>query len=140
MKKIHINESEINTICEKYNIKNYSINPDGSIDVMDNVNLNGLGLTELPLKFNNVYGYFNCVLNKLTTLKSSPIYVSGSFDWSSNELKNLIGIGKVNGNNIFCYANPLESFDGYNDDLDKLYCNNKEKIIRKNKLKLIKKL
>ena len=33
------NEQKIHDICKKYNIKNYSINTDGSIDVDGNVDL-----------------------------------------------------------------------------------------------------
>ena len=55
----------IHKICEKYGIKNYTINTDGSIDVDGNVHLWCRGLTELPLKFNHVSGYFNCYVNKL---------------------------------------------------------------------------
>ena len=43
------NEQEIHDICKKYNIENYTINSDGSIDVDGNVNLSKMNLTELPL-------------------------------------------------------------------------------------------
>lgn len=50
-------EQEISDICKKYDIENYTINPDGSIDVNGNVNLSTFNLTELPLTFNYVSGY-----------------------------------------------------------------------------------
>ena len=37
----------ISLICEKYGIKNYTVNDDGSIDVNGRVNLYNKGLTEL---------------------------------------------------------------------------------------------
>jgi hypothetical protein len=81
----------IKELCDRYAIKNYTINDDMSIDVNDNVYLeNMLGsMTELPLKFNRVYGYFNCNRNNLRTLKGSPKYVGGSFDCSYNRLYSL---------------------------------------------------
>ena len=79
----------ISLICEKYGIKNYTINDDGSIDVNGNVDLLWYRLTELPLNFNRVTGYFNCNCNKLTTLKGSPKWVGGSFSCINNQLTSL---------------------------------------------------
>ena len=42
-----MNNQEIHNICKKYNITNYSINSDGSIDVEGNVNLVKKNLKEL---------------------------------------------------------------------------------------------
>jgi hypothetical protein len=60
-----MSEQEIHDICKKYNITNYTINSDGSIDVNGSVYLNDKNLTELPLKFNKVSGYFYINDNKL---------------------------------------------------------------------------
>ena len=152
-------KKEIRDICEKYNITNYTINPDGSIDVDGDVDLSGKDLIKIPLKFNKVNGWFDCSYNKLTSLEGCPSYVGisfncsynclttlenspkkvyGSFNCYDNKLVNLKGIGEVNGYGIHCVHNPLESLEGYNGDLSKLYCLNKEKLIRKTKLKLLK--
>ena len=148
-------EQEIHTICEKYNIKKYSINPDGSIDVDGNVNLIKMNLSEIPLKFNKVSGYFNCSYNKLTSLKGSPKEVGSFFtcydnklndlkyapnrieswfDCSVNNLKNLKN-SPTCVNLFFCEGNPLESLEGYNNDYNKLECNNKDALILKSKRK-----
>ena len=42
---------EVEAICKKYKIENYTINDDLSIDVDGNVNLSKKGLRKLPLKF-----------------------------------------------------------------------------------------
>ena len=42
------NFNEIHKICQKYGIENYTINPDGNIDVDGNVSLSNKKLTELP--------------------------------------------------------------------------------------------
>ena len=79
----------ISLICEKYNIINYTINPDGSIDVNGNVYLDNKKLTELPLTFNKVTGWFECSNNRLTTLKGCPRWVGGSFTCYNNRLTSL---------------------------------------------------
>lgn len=60
-------EKSIEDICKKYNIKNYTINSDGSIDVDGNVSLippltyhfTFKKLESMPLKFGKVSGHFN---------------------------------------------------------------------------------
>ena len=79
----------IDEICEKYEIENYTINPDGSIDVNDDVDLYNCNLTELPLTFNKVSGYFDCGRNKLTSLKGCPRWVGGFFYCTNNNLTSL---------------------------------------------------
>ena len=77
----------IEEICRKYNITDYTINSDGSIDVNDHgVFFNGYGLNELPLKFNRVSGKFDCSHNNLTSLEGCPKYVGGSFFCNNNKL------------------------------------------------------
>ena len=105
-------EQEIQDICKIYNIKNYTINPDGSIDVNGNVYLSDKGLTKLPLKFNRVSGSFYCYKNELISLVGSPNYIVGSF---------------------YCFENKLNSLDGFNVSYDKLYCDNKKNLIKKHK-------
>ena len=79
----------ISLICKQYGIENYTINSDGSIDVDGNVNLWDKRLTELPLTFNKVNGYFECGGNNLTTLEGSPKWVGGDFSCVGNNLTSL---------------------------------------------------
>ena len=79
----------ISLICKKYKIENYTVNDDGSIDVDGNVDLSWYKLTELPLRFNKVTGYFSCSSNNLTSLKGSPKWVGGYFSCSKNKLTSL---------------------------------------------------
>ena len=78
--------NSIHEICKQYEIENYTINPDGSIDVDGDVYLCNKGLTELPLVFNKVSGNFDCGDNNLTTLKGSPRWISGDFYCDDNDL------------------------------------------------------
>ena len=85
---------EIHEICRKYNITNYTINEDGSIDVNDDVYLSFKGIKKIPLRFNKVSGNFDCAYNRLTTLEGAPQSV-GSFDCSNNKkLKSLDYLSK----------------------------------------------
>ena len=52
----------INAVCSKYQIVNYTINDDYTIDVYS-VRLSNRILTKIPLKFDNVIGYFDCDSN-----------------------------------------------------------------------------
>lgn len=141
-----ISEQEIHDICKKYDITNYSINPDGSINVRGNVNLSYMALLKLPLEFNIVHGHFYCDSNKLTSLnkfpkfvggdcnvsynnltslKGSIEYVVGYFDCSCNKLTSLkgslMGVGYV----FYCSYNQLTSLEGCPKDIkDKFHCDN----------------
>jgi hypothetical protein len=103
----------ISLICEKYNITNYTINDDGSIDVNGDVNLYNKGLTELPLTFNKVTGWFECGDNKLTTLKGSPRWVGSWFSCENNDLTSLEFSPDYVGGSFDCIWNKLT--DNYCD-------------------------
>ena len=129
-------EQEIHTICKKYEIKDYTINSDGSIDVVDSVYLNGRNLTEIPLQFNYVWGSFHCHNNKLTSLKGSPKRVFGQyFQCQQNMLIDLEHFPIVEDyTRSFVGMNPLKSISGFNGNINFLSCENKDRLIRKQKL------
>ena len=129
-------EHEIHTICKKYEIKNYTINLDGSIDVVDSVYLNGRNLTEIPLQFNYVWGSFHCHNNKLTSLKGSPKRLLGQyFQCHHNQLTDLEYFPIVEDYTRSSVGkNPLKSISGYNGNIDLLSCENKDRLMRKQKL------
>ena len=97
----------ISLICKRYRIKNYTINPDGSIDVNGSVNLSGRGLTELPLTFNKVNGGFYCSNNQLTSLKGCPRWISGGFRCGYNQLTSLEFSPDYVGGYFSCIWNKL---------------------------------
>jgi hypothetical protein len=103
----------ISLICKKYKIENYTVNDDGSIDVDGNVDLSWYKLTELPLRFNKVTGYFSCSSNNLTSLKGSPKWVGGYFSCSCNQLTSLEFSPDYVGGSFFCMGNKLT--DNYCD-------------------------
>lgn len=63
-----ITHEEIYYICKIFNINNYHINSDMSIDVDGDVDISSSRLSFLPLRFNKVNGNFNCSGNYLTSL------------------------------------------------------------------------
>ena len=83
-------EEDIDRICREYDIENYTINPDGSIDVDEGVWLYDKGLTKLPLKFNKINGDFDCDDNELTSFEGSPVEVIGYFSCHFNKLSSFL--------------------------------------------------
>ena len=77
----------IKEICDRYNIKNYTINSDGSIDVDGDVSLSNYDLDKMPLKFNKVKGHFVISLLGIETLEGCPEYVGGDFIISLNMIR-----------------------------------------------------
>ena len=105
------NDQEIHDICDKYRIKNYSINEDGSIDVDGNVDLGDKNLSKLPIKFGKVGGFY-CYNNKLTSLEGAPNHVDGNFNCKYNKLTSLDGSPGYVGGDFYCQYNQLTSLEG----------------------------
>jgi len=93
-------------------LKDCTLNSDGTYSSEGNVNLSGLGLTILPVKFKEVKGYFDCSNNQLTSLEGSPIKVSKGFWCAHNKLTSLEGCPKEVGGGFDCYNNNLTSLEG----------------------------
>ena len=104
--------SETDAICRKYGIENYTINPDGTVDVDGGINLYKKGLKELPLNFGKVSGDFDCGRNQLTTLEGSPKEVTGYFACSNNQLTTLEGAPKEVDGSFYCDYNKLTTLEG----------------------------
>ena len=119
-----MDKKNIKYICAKYNIENYTINEDKSIDVDGDVYLSCLGLTKLPLKFRNVTGYFDCSNNNLITLKGAPETVDDNFDCSYNNLITLEGAPRRVNDNFDCSHNKnLMSLEGISPTIHgNFYC------------------
>lgn len=127
-----VDKKHIEEICIEYNIKNYTINDDGTVDVKGNVELFKKGLSEIPVKFGIVTGIFTCSNNfltslegspkevgtficehnKLTSLEGGPNKVDINFNCSHNQLISLKGAPEYVGSSFYCYANQLTSLEG----------------------------
>jgi hypothetical protein len=121
-------KEDIDSICKRYNIQNYTINDDGSINVDGNVDLSYRELTKLPLKFRHVGSDFYCNINQLTSLEGAPQTVGGGyFDCSDNQLTNLEGAPKTVGGDFNCSNNQLTSLEGCPKTVGGVfYCNNNQ--------------
>ena len=119
-------DEEIHELCRKYNIKNYTINEDKSIDVDGRVFIYNRYLTKLPLNFRNVSRYFNCSWNNLTTLEGAPISSTGNFRCHHNNLKTLEGSPRRVSGDFDCSNNGnLMSLEGISPTIHGVFlCNN----------------
>jgi len=115
---------EIADICKRYNIKNYTINSDGIVDVDGNVDFCYGYLTKLPLKFGNVSGIFSCQFNQLNTLEGCPQSVGGNFHCSYNKLTTLEGCPQSVGGNFSCGHNELTTLEFCPQSVGNFHCNN----------------
>jgi len=104
--------NEIEAICKKYGIYNYTINSDGTIDVDGNVSLAWNELKILPLKFREVTGNFSCSDNNLTTLIGVPLSVGDGFYCYQNKLTTLEGAPQSVGGHFSCSKNNLTTLEG----------------------------
>jgi hypothetical protein len=103
---------DIDSICKRYDIRNYTINSNGTIDVDGSVYLSNRGLSKLPLKFGRVTGYFDSDNNQLTTLEGGPSYVGGDFYCNVNQLTTLEGAPSYVGGYFDCRYNQLTTLEG----------------------------
>ena len=104
-------ESEVAKICEKFGIRNWSLEGE-LVNVDGNVSLSYEGLKNLPLKFGEVTGSFYCTNNKLISLEGCPIRVGGYFSCRFNNLTSLEGCPKYVGDNFYCSGNNIREFTG----------------------------
>jgi hypothetical protein len=117
--------NEIDVICKKYGIEDYTINPDGTVDVDGDVDLYKKGLKKLPLNFGKVSGYFECRFNQLITLEGAPKEVGGYFHCRNNQLTTLEGSPKVVGSDFYCNNNQLTTLEGAPREVGSdFYCHN----------------
>ena len=120
-------------ICKKFDIKNYTINDDMSISIDGNVNLlRNYKLSEIPIKFKEVTGHFDCGHNALTSLKNCPEKVGGYFYCSYNKLTSLEGCPKYISSGFYCDHNKLTSLEGCPKRVDEHFsCENNNLILLK---------
>ena len=102
----------IDDICKKFNIRNWSVNSDGTVDVDGDVMLYNKELSELPLKFGEVSGSFHCNYNKLTSLEGAPSRVGDNFNCEDNYLTTLEFAPSGVGGNFNCEWNKLTGLEG----------------------------
>jgi hypothetical protein len=102
-----IEKKKIDRLCDMHNITDYTINDDGSIDVVGDVDLCNNMLNYLPITFHRVTGDFMCGFNRLTSLEGCPKEVGGDFSCSYNKLTSLEHCPTDIGGDISFHSNDL---------------------------------
>ena len=93
-------------------LKDCTLNSDGTYSCEGNVDLSGLGLIVLSVKFKEVKGYFDCSNNYLTSLEGGPKEVGKCFWCNNNNLTALKGAPRKVGQDFNCMYNKLTSLEG----------------------------
>jgi len=123
----NFDNSPVDEILKLLKIKKYTINPDGSIDVIGNVYLNNMNIYKIPLKFNRVSGHFDCGHNILTSLDGCPNHVGRNFQCNNNQLTSLEGCPNHIGGSFNCSYNQLTSLIGGPNHIGGSFnCNNNQ--------------
>lgn len=85
---------DVHDFLTKNKITRYKILDNGSIDIMQSVDISSLDLTKIPYPIYRVRGNFNASKNKLSDLTNAPKVVYGEYDVSNNNLISLLGVPK----------------------------------------------
>ena len=121
-------------LSAKFGPAGWSRNAQGLVDIDGTLNLRGLELGSIPIKFGKVKGNcdlsstqltrlsgapqevtgnFLCVGNKLTSLEGGPVRVGGNYDASSNPgLVSLTGAPETLGGALLLMGSKLKSLEG----------------------------
>ena len=115
-------KDEIHSLCEYYNVGNYSINDDMSVNANGVVYFNSYSFDEIPIKFNEINGSFLCIECDLKSLKNAPNILSGlgTFECAGNKLETLIGTPKEV-TTFDCSHNKLKTLEGSPEKVDQIY-------------------
>jgi hypothetical protein len=88
---------EIEKWLDQYGIKNYTIRPDGVVDVNEGIYLGGFSISILPIQFGRVVGRFDCAHSQLSSFKGFPETIDGDFFCHDTQIKSFSGVDKVIG-------------------------------------------
>jgi len=126
------------SLMATHKIDNYTIRPDGLVDVDGSVILD-MQLTKIPVKFGIVTGYFDCSYNDFTSLIGCPERVEGSFYCDHNQLTSLEGCPRKVGGTFECSHNRLTSLKGCPEKVGNIfYCDHNPVHFTKEDIKLAK--
>ncbi len=86
---------------EKYHFK---------VDIFSNFSIKNKNLHWIPIKLDDVAGYFDCSKNQLTSLEFGPYSVGSYYDCSENLLSSLMHSPKKIPGLFLCYKNKIKNF------------------------------
>lgn len=89
--RFFIEKEKVEKLCKQYNLENYTINNDLTVDVDGDVKIRKSTHIKFPLKFNKVTGEFTCSYNEnLISLEGAPKFVGACFScYSCKKLSSL---------------------------------------------------
>jgi len=89
--------NQITKWLHEMEIKNYTINDDLTIDVLEDVYLDYKNIIKFPeyIQFNKVDGYFSCDSTNLISLRGCPKIINFSFYCNNNMLTSLEGCPEI---------------------------------------------
>jgi hypothetical protein len=95
---------------DEMDVEYYIINDDFTIDTEESVNINNKKLVELPdyIKFNDIYGWFDCANNQLISMRGFPERTEGGVYASDNKITSLEGCTKYIGGSLDLRNNPIK--------------------------------
>ena len=105
--KLFENFDKIGDICQKYNIRDYTITTDGIVNVDNDVYLQSRALSQFPLKLGKINGSFDCSDNCLITLIGGPNEVKGDYCCDQNKLLDVYGFPKYFYGRVGIEENPV---------------------------------
>lgn len=92
-------------------VQDFTINPDGSINVIGDVILFKSPITELAVRFERVEGNFICCYSKLNSMKNFPKFVGGNLDISFTDIHSLDGMPNYIDRHFVCTKCGFEEKD-----------------------------
>ena len=104
--------AQIEQFLDSHRIKNYTIHPDGTVDVDGDVDLRNLKGTSLPVQFGKVRGDFDYDRTKITSLKGAPQAVGGGFYCGNTPITSLKGAPQSVGSDFYCHNTKITSLEG----------------------------
>jgi hypothetical protein len=115
---------EIKKWLDRYRIENYTIRPDGVVDVDgDGVRLDQFTGDILPIQFGKVSGDFVCSYTNLTSLRGSPQFVGGNFNCDDTKITSLEYAPQSVGGQFSCIGTKIPSLKGAPHSVGKgFYC------------------
>jgi hypothetical protein len=103
---------DIRQWLDQYEIKNYTIRPDGIVDVKGDVDLPNFRETTIPIQFGTVTGAFDSQASGITSLKGVPQLVGQMFTCSDTKIISLMGAPQHVGGEFYCHDTKITSLAG----------------------------
>jgi hypothetical protein len=103
----------VDNFCRHYDIENYTILADGSVDVDGDVSIDGYKNDNLPFKFNIIDGDFMISHSDVNDVSMFPKKVNYGFYCNVNKLTSCVGITQDVGDDFYiCSNEELHSLMG----------------------------